>query len=168
MFNMIQCDTFDMLTWHDLADLNCLTVPTSSSAFQGKCAIFFSEKKEWRIVELSDTEMEKVDLEKQCLGLICIYIYMYIYMIYWIIYIYMIYWIIYIYDILDDIYIYIYSFLVPIWGAFNSRRMEFHGCSELGGTHELAAKVYGIQEPICAAMKRHSFTVQRWMTLQQT
>lgn len=31
----------------------------------GKCAIFFSEKKEWRIVELSDTEMEKVDLEQQ-------------------------------------------------------------------------------------------------------
>jgi len=31
----------------------------------------------------------------------------------------------------------------------------------------MAAKVW-IQEPICAAMKRHSFAVQRSMTLQQT
>ena len=64
---MIQCDTFDMLTWHDLA-IELFRYPPVQ-AFQGKCAIFFSEKKEWRIVELSDTEIEKVDLEQQCFGI---------------------------------------------------------------------------------------------------
>lgn len=50
-------------TWGPL----CLLVKSKFSS-EAKSAIFFSNKKEWRIVELSEADVQILDLEQQCLG----------------------------------------------------------------------------------------------------
>ena len=50
-------------TWGPL----CLLVKSNVSS-EAKSAIFFSSKKEWRIVELSEADVQILDLEQQCLG----------------------------------------------------------------------------------------------------